>query len=79
MARSLRALLLLLSAGSCLADRRLLHGGHAHEEAAAAADPPAAGVEPMPTGHVRSPACRPGLFASFASSCQQMLIHNVTL
>ena len=72
MARSLRALLLLLSAGSCLADRRLLHGGHAHEEAAAAADAPAAAVEPMPTGYVRSqPAVQ--AFCMFASSCQQMI------
>ena len=59
MARSLEALLLLLSAGSCLADRRLLHGGHAHEEGTAMADAPAAGVEPMPTGHVRNePTCQ---------------------
>ena len=72
MARSLGALLLLLlSAGSCLADRRLLHGGHAHEEATAAIDAPAAAIEPMPNGHVRS---QPAVQAScmFASCCQQM-------
>ena len=58
MARALGALLLLGSAGSCLADRRLLHGGHAHEEAAAAGDAPAAGLESMLTGHVRNAPAR---------------------
>ena len=71
MARSLGALLLLLlSAGSCLADRRLLHGGHAHEEAAAATNAPAAVIEPMPTGHVRS---RPAVQAFCLFGCQQMV------
>ena len=75
-ARSLGALLLLLlSAGSCLAERRLLHGGHAHEEAAAAADAPAAGVEPMPTGHVRSqPAVQ-----SICISCQKLSANGVSI
>ena len=74
--RSLGALLLLLlSPCSCLADRRLLHGGHAHEEAAAAADAPAAGVEPMPTGHV----CTESARQASCMCCQQLSAHIVDM
>lgn len=50
MQTCLLAALLLLGGTKCLADRRLLHGGHAHEEEAQAAATSQAGT---PTeGHV---------------------------
>lgn len=55
-ALALAAVLLLSSAG-CLADRRLLHGGHAHEEAAEAAAAQAPGA--APEAHHSSVVCHP--------------------